>query len=166
MSEFKFSFNNTNMVIGGDFIDDPWVQKHVDLHYTRALGNKQIVVYDLVDTGYLPNDNFDYEILIDGYMWTVNANGQIVGLWLYSVGRDYNVPSWTTVESISPYMFRTRFIRARSRANNHHAISSNNCIFPIINGGKKLVFWNTDTNNSHTDWAIRLKGYRRLGTNA
>lgn len=164
MADFSLQFDNKPLYIGGPIVDDEWVHKIVGMS-PNALGNRQIYKYDLISTGYLPDDNYDYEILISTAIWTTAVAGAICGLWIYSVDRSYNVNDFTTVDSITPYMFRTRSVRQRARVA-YHARETNNIIFPIINGGKKLVFWNPDTTDGQMySWNFRLEGYRRLGTN-
>ena len=49
--------------IGGKIADDKWVYKWLQLNPT-ALASKGTYVIDLVEQGYLPqNDGYDYEIL-------------------------------------------------------------------------------------------------------
>lgn len=151
-----------DLQINGELFDDNWIMKYVSIS-PAALGNKQIYSYDLIANQYLPDDEYDYEILLGSFVWTTATAGQIVGLWVYTTPCSYNVSDNTTVSGISPFTFRTRLIRARARVA-YHACQGASCVIPIIDGGKKLVFWNSDTNTMHS-WNFQLYGYRRLGTN-
>lgn len=161
-NNFYLNFNNDNLYVGGNIVDDQWVYKYLLLKPT-ALDNKQIYRYDLVNNGYLPDRDSDYELIFDVFNWTNATAGNQVGLWVYCVQPSYNVSNYTTVSSISPFTFRTRLIRARTRVN-YHACQGCSSIIPIINGGTQLVFWNSDTVVMHY-WDIEFRGYRRLGTN-
>lgn len=162
-NEFSIQYNDTKLYVGGEIADENWQPKYVSMVPT-PLQNKWIYTYDLVSNGYLPNDNYDYEILLSSFVWTTSAAGNIVGLWLYSVQPDLALTNYTTYSNITPFNFRTRLIRARTRVANYHSCQGSSCTFPIINGGKKLVFWNSDTVTMHY-WNFELHGYRRLGIN-
>ena len=141
----EFTSNN----IGGEIADDKWVSKWLQLTPT-ALGEKSSYVIDFKSNGYLPNDNFkgDYEVLISCWIWSNGNDGNNGSLWLYNSG------------TTSGFCVSLCYTRNRTKAS---SIQGTNCIFPLLNGDRRICFYNST--NALSSWGIQLSGYRKLGTN-
>lgn len=142
--------NNFN--IGGTIADDKWVYKWLQITPT-ALASKGSYVLDLVAQGYLPkNDNYDYELLLSAWIWTVSdAAGRSGNLVVYSGANT----------SARPLIY---LLYAITRVEGYNCIQGHNCIMPLLNGNKTLCFYNGHS-YAYSSWGIQLAGYRRLGTN-
>lgn len=141
-----------NLIIGGDIADDKWYSKWLQITPT-ALTAKGSYVIDLVDIGYLPqNDNYDYEILFSCWLWTATA----------AAGNSANLTVHNGSDSTArPYI---TLLYAITRVAGYSSIQGCSCTLPLLNGNKKICFCNGH-NFAYSSWGIQFTGYRRLGTN-
>lgn len=136
-------------------MDGEWVKKVYTYNPGTggALGAKSIYVCDLNAIEYLPDNIYDYEILISAHMWTkADAAGNSGTIWV-SGGT-----------SLTTNDIRIALLAAVTRVKSRHSCQSTSCILPLINGQRKICFQNTAGIANHS-WSFNLEGYRRLGTN-
>lgn len=136
-------------------IDGEWVKKV----YTYSPGSgkpltgNEIYVCDLNAIEYLPDNIYDYEILISAHMWTqASAAGNNGTIWV-SGGT-----------SLTTNDIRISLLSAITRVKSRHSCQSTSCILPLMNGQRKICFQNT-AGTANYSWSFNLEGYRRLGTN-
>lgn len=152
-----FRFNDGKQLeFGGPIADDPWVSKTIYFGGGADFPVETYKVYSLAD--YLPNDNYAYEIMLDGYLWSNNSANTSSGIWVYNG------------DSPSHYAFKTALLYTVSRWANRPTISMNGAIIPIDKNMRVIMLYNKNKNNginqvTPSSWQVVLRGYRRLGTN-
>ena len=119
---------------GSKVIDGQWVNKISKLSSELSQGLYEV---DLKTSGYLPNDNYCYEVFIYGYCYRATSNATNVFVYSDILGND-SAQSFMSVK----------------------ASSSNNAIVVPVN--KKIYIKLT---SALTDASITSMGYRRIGTN-
>ena len=118
----------------------------------KPLNGNTSYVLDLNEIKYLPDNIYDYEILISAHLWTLTTAGNNANLCV-SGGSDLNDDN-----------IRIYLLAARTRVKGYHACQSTSCILPLMNGQRKICFRNT-TGTANYSWSFDLEGYRRIGTN-
>jgi hypothetical protein len=140
--------------IGGKISEDQWTYAWYATNST-ALGNVAVtsgIKINLVDIGYLPNDGYDYEILISMYGWTLTTSGNAFYLWVYGAS------------SKDDTKMRVSLCGVNTRTSSSVG-SGPSCRFPLLNGNRDLFIYNSSTATATNSWGIALSGYRRLGIN-
>lgn len=102
-------------------------------------------VYDI--SSYLPNDNYNYEVLITCFVQTAATANKFVTVQLSS-------DIFTTVYGIG-----TRASAAVS------ATANSNAIIPV-GTGRTITQYATTSSNADGTYSLWIKGYRRIGTNS
>ena len=109
------------------------------------LYNSNNTPYPVDLSGYLPNDGYDYEVIIDGNMETSSTSGRYCAFIVYS-DLGYGI-----------YLGN-----GRPRTNATMTSAGNGII--VVGTGRKLYI--ARANNYYGTATLDFKGYRRVGTNA
>jgi hypothetical protein len=127
-------------------IDGQWiinVQQQVVNNLNLYNSNNTPYPVDL--SGYLPNDGYDYEVIIDGNMETGSTSGRYCAFIVQSA-----------------YGYGIYLGNGRPRTNATVTSASNATI--VVGTDRKLYI--ARANNYYGTATLDLKGYRRIGTNA
>lgn len=137
--------------IGGRIADDKWYSKWLQLSEIPLDSGAEYVV-DFGNNGYLPTDDptCDYEVLISCWIWSNDTDNNNGALWLYNGGSRAN----------SKFQLSLCYTRNRTAA---RTIQGASCIFPLLNGDRRICFYNSQQALHH--FGIQITGYKKLGTN-
>lgn len=132
--------------IAGDSFDGQWVHKHLSYATGSIFGANTTTVFSLKD--YLPNDKYDYEVMLNVSTFSADTN---------------NIASYTWVGSGSAM----NYIRGRATTVvNRGTYSEGGCnlvILPILKTDQNFCFFVESGCGNTTLWGA-IHGYRRLGT--
>ena len=109
------------------------------------LHNSNGTPYPVDLSGYLPNDGYDYEVIIDGNMETSDTSGRYCA-FIVNSGLGYGI----------------YFGNGRPRTNASITSAGNGII--VVGADRKLYI--ARANNYYGTATLNFKGYRRIGTNA
>lgn len=125
-------------------IDGQWVASPLALAEGTSNPTSTAISYDL--SSYLPNDNYNYEVIVAGLVYTGTTSGNAARLTLY-----------TDIITTSTYICgcNTR------TASTQRAYGS--MIMPV--GSERTLTVGTYDSNTGT-FHLNLRGYRRIGTNS
>lgn len=138
--------------IGGDNFDGQWVYSELTLvNNNVTLGANGLRTFDL--SSYLPDDDYDYEVLFAGSMWTGSSSGNAVGATIAS----------GTVSSYIEEKF-LRMGRCNTRSSSTHGMYYHGMI-PIYATDRAVTFCNHDGSGNSGTWYLYAKAYRRIGKN-
>lgn len=132
--------------IGGNSFDGQWIYKYVAAMASKTLTSDQTVTYSLAN--YLPDDGYNYEVIIYYYIRTASKSGNSCGFVFYS-------------GSTSGIALSCRYINTRVA---NSMIDAGNCILPVFANAKSVVL-KQDGNATSGACGFSLGGYRRIGTN-
>lgn len=135
--------------ISGDNFDGKWVDTNftrISL-YTYTAGNTY--TFNLKSLGLIPNDDYQYEIIISGWCATGTTSGNYSGVFVYS--------------SLFDESFTLNMNYANTRTANKND-SWKSTVLPIGADGKLYII-NTAPSGVKADTEIYLCGYRRIGLN-
>lgn len=142
--------NGISQKIGGDNFDGPWVVKYLTIFDNKSIAASNRTTYSL--SSYLPNDNYDYEVLFWGEAQTGSTSGNQVDITLSS-GK---------TNAYSTFTARIGRVVTRTASTERTAGS---CILPIFANDRNVGWYNGDSNGTATGCYFRALGYRRLGKN-
>lgn len=145
----KINANSTDYIVGGDILDGQWVKSNYTILTNATLAGSSSFIYSL--SSYLPNDSYNYEVLVSGKATTGSSSGNICQLEVFSGS-----------SSASDYGWRLGRAVARTAAN----VDSGGCaLVPIYSNDKNITIRTKDatTNNTYVDF--KVVAYRRIGTN-
>ena len=146
----KADVDGSNMVSSVKNFDGQWTIVNVAIASEVTYTQEQIVTYDI--SSYLPNDNYDYEVLFTAYLRTAETANSATGCHLYTGSQSSNV-------------INIRMGRCVTRTN-ASVNASGNGILPIYHTDRKVTWQNTDSNGTSGNCGLRMMAYRRIGTNA
>ena len=133
---------------GQKVIDGQWVYSPLLIADSVNWDNTSSdVSYSL--TNYLPNDSYNYEVLVTGFVTTGTTSGQFITIGLYSDIIIDNIVYLCT---------------ARTRTTSYNE-ASGNAIIPV-GSGRYVKQYHSNSGNAKGSYTIRLLGYRRIGTNS
>lgn len=139
----SISIGNMDIPFGGNNFNGRWTYAYKNLFSGKTFTTSNNI-YDLSD--YLPEDNYLYEVLIQGYSRTGSSAGNSVQFTIYDQA--------TNVGRVV-----SRIVTRYSSS----VIDSYNCILPISVDRKiKLA---VTTSGTSGNCGCALMGYRRVGTN-
>ena len=141
-----------NLKVGNYSADDIWVSKWLQITPT-ALGATGKYTLDLVAQGYLPNDSYDYEVIVNPWCWSTGTVGQSVSIWLFN-GPDTGASR-----------FRISLCFTVPRVSGQGTAQATSATLPIIGGNNKYITFYNSTGYTMSSWGFQLTGYRRLGVN-
>ena len=130
-------------IAGPQFDGGKWVPTNVTVATWNSLVSGTTYSSDL--SAHIPNDGYDYEILLDGYIWSTATDGQ---------GAECYVRT-SLVNNI---------MMLRCRARSSSKADRGTIILPLPSNNKVLYFLNS-IGQTTASGALVLRGYRRLGTN-
>lgn len=121
---------------GKKVIDGQWVSKTETLSTATAAGT-----YTIDLSSYLPNDNYNYEVLFVHTFYDTGDNSGKLYQWTDYTGSQ---PEW--------------FIKQGNKYARHNSSQT----ILTVGSGRKYYFTMTDGNSAHNCWAVQ---FRRIGTN-
>lgn len=121
---------------GKKVIDGQWVSKTATLSTATAAGT-----YTIDLSSYLPNDNYNYEVLFVHTFYDTGDNSGKLYQWTDYTGSQ---PEW--------------FIEQGNKYARHNSSQT----ILTVGSGRKYYFTMTDGNSAHNCWAVQ---FRRIGTN-
>lgn len=136
--------------IGGNNFDGQWTYKY-QVAYKGFPSSNSTLTYNL--SSYLPDDNYDYEVLVGGYAYTGTTTGNVIQL---------KVNSGSTATHNSSCLLALKV--TRTNAFNEGGSSA---VIPIQKSDQKIsiYFYGTYRTTSNQT-RVELFGYRRVGTNS
>lgn len=140
----NISANSSTVTIGGNNFNGQWVRKWSTIYDATSMAAKATVALDL--SSYLPNDNYNYEVLLDAYARSGEVNGNTVNISIGGITSDAVIASTET-----------------HSGNNNTKNNIGNLRMPV-GTNRKLNVTNYGNAASGTT-NIRLMAYRRIGTN-
>ena len=126
-------------------IDGQWIKNFQQVFNNLNLHNSNNTPYTVDLSNYLPNDGYNYEVIIDGTMETGNVSGRYCA---FIVSSDYGYAIYLG--------------NGRPRTNASVTSAGNGII--VVGTDRKLYIARAD--NYYGTATLNLKGYRRIGTNA
>ena len=149
----KINANNTNYTIGGNGFYGQWVyfQTRVTLVSTDNVSAEGIISCDL--SSYLPNDGYDYEVLVSGNAWTPSSSYSSVGLTVAS----------GNINTHNEGLF-LRLARTDTRTSSSHGVYGSG-IIPIYSNNRTISVCNHDASGKSGSYSVYLHGYRRINAN-
>lgn len=123
-------------------VDGQWMS--VSLRLTTSFPAKMNVTYDL--SSILPNDNYNYEVIVSGYGATSASSGKYLAIYCYSNLIPYDICLFRCITRTSSTAF-----------------GGGSVTIPI-GRDRKLTIKNSGDASSGTN-LIDIRGYRRIGTN-
>lgn len=139
----SINLGNTDIPFGGNNFNGAWTYQNKSLFSGKTFTTSNNT-YDL--SSYLPNDNYIYEVLLQGYTRTGTTSGNSIQFTI-----------WDVTTNIGRVL--TRIV---SRASSS-VIDSFNCILPISVG--RQIRLDVTTSGTSGSCGMSLSGYRRVGTN-
>ena len=146
----KADVDGSNMISSVKNFDGQWAMVNVAIASDVTYTQDQTVTYDI--SSYLPNDNYDYEVLFTAYLRTAETANSATGCHLYTGSQSSGV-------------INVRIGRCVTRTN-ASANASGNGILPIYHTDRKVTWGNTDSSGTSGACGLRMMAYRRIGTNA
>jgi hypothetical protein len=143
-SKVDIDLSNINP-IGQKVLDGQWVVSTLSLASDVTQNTTTEDEYDI--SSYLPNDSYNYELLIDGNCSTASSSGKISLIALK-----------TDLVSVDNVLLCQTISRASSTFQ-----AGGSMILPV--GPARTVIKATYANNTGT-YSLRIKAYRRIGTNS
>ena len=125
-----------------------WVRVHTAIASSVSLNGSTPLEYDL--SSYLPDDSYNYEILIGGSLVT----GTTAGYYGY-----YTIGSDITIDTDGGYLAVAYAITRTSSS----MYAGGTILLPISTSRKVYISRNT---NYHATVTVWLEAYRRIGTNS
>ncbi len=142
----KVDTNCANIsAIGAKRFDGQWINNHTIIFEVTKFDPGTTHEYDL--SSILPNDGYNYEVLLACYGRTGNTSGNSAG-------------SGVSSSIITDLL---RFGRAVTRTSSSVAYSGT--VLLPVGTDRKIIYKITDTNATTGDSGLSIQGYRRLGTN-
>lgn len=123
--------------------DGQWVNKYVELASQVNIGPSATLTYSLAS--YLPDDNYDYEVQL-------SATGTTLGL------------TSATMTIIGGSGLLRGFLFANQNTTNATVTGAGNMIVPVPHSNRNINI-NNGASSTCTLNAVRVYGYRRIGTN-
>lgn len=139
-----------NNIIGGNNFDGQWVYKYQSV-YSGYPSSGATLTYSL--SSYLPNDGYDYEILLRGYGYTGTTSGNTIQI---------KVNSGSTATHSSSCLLSHKITRTSN-------FNEGGCtaIIPIKNTDKNIsILFAGNYRTSSNQTSVQLFGYRRVGANS
>ena len=143
--------------IGGNIADGQWQHKYLGLFDGKPTNNEITGVFDL--STYLPNNQYQYEILVRGQIYTSTSNHS----W-----RDIRVASGTKTYANADET--GILITVQNTQTSDFRESTGSAILPILKTDQKVTLYfkgsgsGSGSSSSHT-CKCSIIGYRRIGTN-
>lgn len=142
--DIKTDTDLSNLTSAGQkVIDGQWVYKYVELANQVNIGPSATLNYSLAS--YLPDDNYDYEVQL-------SATGTTLGL------------TSATMTIIGGSGSLRGFLFANQNTTNATVTGAGNMIVPVPHSNRNINI-NNGAASTCTLNAVRLYGYRRIGTN-
>ena len=127
--------------INSDRFDGPWVSKHISLVGSEGASfSSSNVVYDLSE--YLPNDGYNYEVIVSSYINTAAKSG-----------------SYACVYIGSDIMTSSIYLGACITRTSSNAQAAGSVVCPV--GYGRYIF--VQGTNASGSYSLHVNGYRRLG---
>lgn len=139
----QIALGSNNFHFAGTQFDGPWVNHNATIANYSSLVYNQTYEVDL--SNILPDDDFDYEVLLDGYIWTTTTVGQGAECYIRT-----------------GYTGNVMFVRCRTRASSQCDMGS--IIMPVPKNNRTIYLLNSIGQNSGS-FMLYIRGYRRLGSN-
>lgn len=143
----------TAIGVGGEIADGQWTLKKVTVFSSTKFTETGIKTYEI--SNYLPDDTYNYEILITSYNRAGNTNitaGTTSSWWVYASGFNSNLlGGYSRCTTTSSVIDQKQAILPAKQSNGVLTLNINNTSVGGTNG----------TGNC----GLYLVGYRRVGTN-
>ena len=134
--------------VGGDEFDGQWVMQNYTVNSSFTLSPGAYKTFSLAS--YLPNDGYDYEVVLENTAYTGTTSGD------YAEVRGY---SGTGLSGIAERLPR---IRTRASANQRGTVTF---IIPIFNADKNITIDTYSGSVNTCTLGILARYYRRIGKN-
>lgn len=145
----RITFTYPKIPIGGDNFDDQWNTETFLILDSVTLSGDTRYTYSL--ESYLPDDDYDYEVLFLGCSTSTASSGKTCQLTLY-----------TGVVSEQEQGWRLNRCTARTNA----TVRAGGCaIIPIFKSNRRIIVYTQDSTTNNTDTYLKAVGYRRIGRN-
>lgn len=136
--------------IGGNNFDGQWTYKYQVAYQGFPTANSTLT-YNL--SSYLPDDNYDYEVLITGYAYTGTTTDNVIQL---------KVNSGSTATHNSSCLLAHKVTRTSSFNE-----GGSSAVIPIQKSDQKISIYFVGTYRTTSNQTrVELFGYRRVGTNS
>ena len=138
------SSDKKNIVIGGNNFDGKWINSYKAILNNVSLNENDTTIVSL--DSYLPNDGYDYEVIINARGNTLNSSGSAN---LLDVGRPDS-------------SFYSLILRQNTRATNYQQ-DRGTTIIPVSASDRSIKFRCRE--GSISSLSANIQGYRRIGKN-
>ena len=152
MTDYIASLNGND--IEGDVFCGPWTDiAIVTLFSSVTFSADQWRTYSL--TSVLPEDEYDYEVMFEGYIETGKTSGNAAGMHLYS-------GTATSTDNANSFDLRIGSIITRNASTQ---IAGGIAIIPIYASDRNITVRNHDSLGKSGGMTLKVRSIRRLGTN-
>ena len=145
----KIEANNITYPIGGDNFDGQWSTETLTILSNATLSGGTYYTYSL--SNYLPDDDYDYEVIFNGATSSTASSGKVCQLTLFTGTTTTNEQGW-----------RLNRCQARTNATTR---AGGSAIIPIFKSDRNVTVYTQDSTTNNTSTYLHASGYRRLGNN-